>query len=87
MTGVQTCALPISVMTPRINLCGFKKIHLDAGETKKVSFTVTADDLSLVNRKEERVTEPGLFTLYLAPHCPDFTYEDEICAKVIAVTE
>ena len=92
MAGEETVQLYVtdhfsSVMTPRINLRGFKKIHLEPGETKRVCFTVTPADLALVNRREETVVEPGEFTLYLAPCAPDFTYEDEALAKVITVKE
>lgn len=92
MAGDETVQLYItdhysSVMTPRINLRGFKKIHLEPGETKRVSFTVTPADLALVNRYEQTVVEPGKFTVYIAPCAPDFTYEDEALAKVMEVTE
>ena len=92
MAGAETVQLYVtdhfsSVMTPRINLRGFKKIQLEPGETKRVSFTVTPADLALVNRKEETVVEPGKFTVYIAPCAPDFTYEDETLAKVVEVTE
>ena len=76
-----------SVMTPRINLRGFKKIRLEPGETKRVRFTVTPQDLALVNRREQTVVEPGKFTVYIAPCAPDFTYEEEDLAKVIEVEE
>lgn len=90
--GAETVQLYVtdhysSVMTPRINLRGFKKIRLEPGETKRVSFTVTPQDLALVNRREETVVEPGKFTVYIAPCSPDFTYEDETLAKVIEVAE
>ena len=92
MAGEETVQLYVtdhfsSVMTPRINLRGFKKIHLDPGETKHVSFTVTPADLALVNRREETVVEPGFFTVYIAPCAPDFTYEEEALAKIVEVTE
>ena len=92
MAGEETVQLYVtdhfsSVMTPRINLRGFKKIHLDPGETKRVSFTVTPADLALVDRREETVVEPGFFTVYIAPCAPDFTYEEEALAKIVEVTE
>ncbi len=92
VAGAETVQLYVtdhfsSVMTPRINLRGFKKIRLEPGETKRVSFTVTPADLALVNRREETVVEPGKFTVYIAPCAPDYTYEDEALAKVIEVKE
>ena len=92
MAGKETVQLYItdhfsSVMTPRINLRGFKKIHLEPGETKRVCFTVTPGDLALVNRREETVVEPGKFTVYIAPCVPDFTYEEEKMAKIVEIIE
>lgn len=88
MAGKETVQLYItdhysSVMTPRINLRGFKKIYLEPGETKRISFTVTPEDLAIVNAKCETVAEPGLFTVYIAPCAPDFTYEESENAKII----
>jgi beta-glucosidase len=44
----------------------FEKIHLNAGESKKVTFSLTADDLSFINAQGERVTEAGEFELTIA---------------------
>jgi beta-glucosidase len=44
----------------------FDKIHLNAGETKKVTFSLTADDLSFINAQSKRVTEAGEFELTIA---------------------
>lgn len=44
----------------------FDKIHLNAGESKKVTFSITADDLSFINAQSQRVTESGEFTLSIA---------------------
>ena len=90
MAGKETVQLYItdhysSVMTPRINLRGFTKISLEPGETKRVTFRVTPADLALVNRKEETVVEPGLFTVYIAPCSPDFVYEETPLTKIVEV--
>lgn len=44
-------------------LKGFKRITLKPGETKKVSFELNADNLSLLNQALEKVVEPGTFTI------------------------
>lgn len=54
-----------SVMTPVINLCGFKKIFLKAGEEKRVTFDLNAKDLSFVNNDQKRVTEAGTFEIFV----------------------
>lgn len=52
-----------SVVTPVKRLIAFKQVTLAPGETKTVTFAFTKDDFALINRQEERVTEPGEFTL------------------------
>ena len=50
-----------SVTRPIKLLKGFQKIMLAPGETQTVSFEITPDMLSLLNRQMESVVEPGLF--------------------------
>ncbi|HEY0944558.1 MAG TPA: glycoside hydrolase family 3 N-terminal domain-containing protein [Opitutaceae bacterium] len=52
-----------SVITFERVLRGFSRIHLQPGETRTVSFTLTPRDLELYNRAEEWVVEPGRFTV------------------------
>jgi beta-glucosidase len=52
-----------SVVPCQRRLRKFKKIHLDAGETKTVTFEITAANLSFINRELKRVTEPGGFLI------------------------
>jgi beta-glucosidase len=44
-------------------LRGFERIHLKVGETKLVSFTLTGEDMQLLNRDMQWVVEPGTFTV------------------------
>ncbi|ASB48548.1 beta-glucosidase [Alkalitalea saponilacus] len=44
----------------------FDKIHLYPGETKSVTFSLSANDLSFINAQSKRVTEPGEFALKIA---------------------
>lgn len=44
-------------------LKGFERVHLKAGETKRVSFELNFDNLSLYNQKMVKVVEPGDFTI------------------------
>ena len=50
-----------SVTPPVKQLKGFKKISLKAGESKQVSFTLNADDLSFIGQDLKRVTETGAY--------------------------
>lgn len=44
-------------------LKGFKRIHLKAGETKQVHFSITPEELSLYDAAMRKVVEPGDFTV------------------------
>ncbi len=44
---------------------GFERITLAPGETKRIEFELSSDNLSLYNQKMEKVTEPGEFTISL----------------------
>jgi len=60
-----------SVTTPVKQLKGFSKVTLDPGETKTVYFTLTPDDLSLLNRQLVRVIEPGEFQVMIGHSSDD----------------
>ncbi|TKG91633.1 beta-glucosidase [Puteibacter caeruleilacunae] len=60
-----------SVTTYEKNLRGFERITLNAGEEKQVSFTVTPDDLSLLNVDMKRVVEDGEFTIMVGASSED----------------
>ena len=50
-----------SVTRPTKELRGFERVTLKAGETKTVTFVVGPGELSLVDRRMQRVVEPGRF--------------------------
>ena len=52
-----------SVLTPVKNLIAFQQVELAPGEEKEVQFQLKRSDFSLVNRKEQRIVEPGEFVL------------------------
>ncbi len=54
-----------SVTRPVRELRGFERIHLRPGETRTVTFRLTADDLAFWNAEMRRVAEPGAFTAYV----------------------
>ena len=53
-----------SVVRPVQQLIDYRKIRLEPGETKDVTFTVTEKQLRFVNFECEEVSEPGMFELY-----------------------
>lgn len=54
-----------TVMTASKLLKRFQRISLKKGESTVVRFQLNADDMSLYNRKMERVVEPGTFTVMI----------------------
>lgn len=60
-----------SVTTPEKTLKGFKRIFLNKGETKKISFTLTPEDLAIWNKKMENVVEPGKFEVMIGGNSTD----------------
>ena len=60
-----------STPRPIVQLEGFERIHLKKGETKTVTFTITPRQLSMINKKKQRVVEPGWFTIFIGGKQPD----------------
>ena len=50
-------------------LKGFKKVHITAGQSAQVEFTITADELSYYNHDLAWVCEPGDFDIFIGPDC------------------
>jgi len=80
---LYTRDLVSSVTTYEKNLRGFERVHLKAGETKTVSFTLGPDDLALWNRSMHFVVEPGKFRVMIGSGSEDIRLsgEFEIVAK------
>jgi beta-glucosidase len=56
-----------SVTRPVKELKGFQKIGLDPGQSKRVQFTLTAEELKFYDREMKRTIEPGTFRVYVGP--------------------
>lgn len=54
-----------SVTRPVRQLRGFRKVHLEAGETRSVSFTLDAQDFALLDEHWLPVVEAGRFTVFV----------------------
>jgi len=59
-----------TVPVPIRSLKGFQRIALAPGETKTVRFTVTPDMLSLIDDRNRRVVEPGVFDISVGGQQP-----------------
>ncbi len=62
--------LQASVPVPVRQLAGFTRIHLQPGETRTVTFTVTTRQLSLIDDRGNRVVEPGEFEIAVGGRQP-----------------
>ncbi len=69
-----------SVTRPVMQLKGFQRITLRAGEKKTVAFTITPDTLSMLNTDMHKVVEPGIFELMVGPS------SDQTSTVTLAVT-
>ena len=67
-----------SVKTRVMELKDFDRITLSPGETRKVSFTLTPYQLSLLNDKMDRVVEPGDFKIMVGGKSPSYRANDRI---------
>lgn len=57
-----------SVTRPVKELKGFKKINLEAGSAKEVTFELTVSDLAFYTKNREKKAEPGEFLLFVGPN-------------------
>ncbi len=60
-----------SVVRPVTELKGFQRIHLNAGETKEVSFVVNPEMLSMLDINLKKVVEPGDFRMMIGASSRD----------------
>lgn len=70
-----------SVTRPVKQLIDFRRIMLEAGETRRVEFVIKPDQLSLLNEHLQRVVEPGKFDLMVG------TSSDHVQTVVVEVTD
>jgi beta-glucosidase len=62
--------LEASVETPIHALKGFERVGLEPGESKKVTFTITPDMMSLVTKDGKKLLEPGTFQITIGGSSP-----------------
>jgi beta-glucosidase len=60
-----------SIVRPVKELKGFQQIFLKAGESKTITFKITADDLKFYNSKLEYNYEPGDFKIFIGTNSND----------------
>ncbi|MEY2596296.1 MAG: beta-glucosidase BglX [Bacteroidota bacterium] len=65
-----------SITPPEKELKGFQKIMLKAGESKKVTFTITEPMLRFYNADLKHISEPGMFTVMVGGNSKDLLTKD-----------
>ncbi|HMU58183.1 MAG TPA: beta-glucosidase BglX [Chitinophagaceae bacterium] len=68
---LYTRDITASVVRPVKELKGFQQVFLKAGESKRITFTITADDLRFYNDKLQYIFEPGDFKLFIGGNSRD----------------
>jgi beta-glucosidase len=66
-----------SITRPIKELKGYRRLHINKGDTAEVEFTITAEDLSFFNGRET-VTEPGEFDVWIGPNSDEGLHGDFI---------
>lgn len=63
--------LEASVRVPLRQLVGFARVHLEAGQTRRLSFPISARQMALIDEEGRRILEPGRFLLCVGGRQPD----------------
>ncbi|MGN7358863.1 glycoside hydrolase family 3 N-terminal domain-containing protein [Paenibacillus sp. SAF-054] len=67
-----------SFSRPLMELKGFVKVELKAGETRTVQFEIGREQLQYIGRDLKTVVEPGLFRIHIGRHVNDTLSKDFI---------
>ncbi len=62
---------PQTAVSPHVELEGFQRIHLRAGEMRRVQFTLTPRELSEVDEKGNRAVVPGDYRIFISGGQPE----------------
>lgn len=65
-----------SITRPVKELKGFQRVFLKAGESRDISFTISAEDLKFYNSALKYVAEPGKFKLFIGGNSRDVKEAD-----------
>ncbi|MEA1896360.1 MAG: glycoside hydrolase family 3 C-terminal domain-containing protein, partial [Bacteroidota bacterium] len=60
-----------SVARPVMELKGFKRVYLEKGETKEITFTISPELLSMLDKDLNRIVEPGEFRIMIGASSND----------------
>jgi beta-glucosidase len=74
--------LTAKVPVPKYTLAGFKRIHLQPGETRNIAFSLPLRAFSVIDDQGQRVIDPGRFEIYAGGKQP-FTPEGKPAPGVL----
>jgi beta-glucosidase len=77
--------LDVPFPVPIHELRGFERVHLARGESRRVSFTLSARDLSVIDLEGKRVFRPGKCRLSLGGGQPDARTQELLGVKSLDV--
>lgn len=70
-----------SVARPVMELKGFQRVYLKAGESKSISFTITPEMLSMLDINMKEVVEPGEFRIMIGGSSRDLRSKEILTVK------
>jgi glycosyl hydrolase family 3/fibronectin type III domain protein len=86
LAGVETVQLYIHqrfgpVSTPVRRLRGFERVAVEPGQKKTVSFTLTPEDLKLLDRDKQWIVAPGIFDVMIGKSSADVAIQGTLEVK------
>jgi beta-glucosidase len=78
-----------SVARPVLELCGFRRVHLQPGECRTVIFRVSTEQFAYVDAEYRRVVEPGAIRMFVGRSSTDLSLSVELalvgpCVELVA---
>jgi len=70
-----------SVARPVMELKGFQRVRLKAGESRTLSFVITPDMLSMLDVNLQRVVEPGVFQVMIGASSADIRLKAKLTVE------
>jgi beta-glucosidase len=70
-----------SVARPIMQLEGFQRVHLEPGEEKELAFTLSREQLQMLDRDMRWVVEPGAFRVMVGASSKDIRLRGELVVK------
>lgn len=70
-----------SVARPVMELKGFRRIHLKAGQMKTISFSITSEMLSMLDVNMKEVVEPGAFRIMIGCSSRDVKLKETLMIR------